>query len=217
MMEMLPDSFLPIQNKGRYFGVTIGIVTNNQDPDGLDRVKVRLPWLSDDCESHWARVMTPMAGPERGFYFLPEVDDEVLVAFEHGRIDFPYVLGALWNGRDTPPEKGSDRRVIKSRSGHIIVLDDRAGDEKIVVRDKTGKNEITIFSNDDAISVKSNGELTLEAQGKISIKSGSGDILINGNNISLEATQNLSSQAHTGLAIKCPVGVKINDGALEIV
>lgn len=217
MMEMLPDFLIPRKDNGRYLGVTVGIVTNNQDPDGLGRIKVRLPWLSDECESHWARVMTPMAGPERGFYFLPEVDDEVLVAFEHGRIDSPYVLGALWNGKDKPPEKGSDRRVIKSRSGHLIVLDDTDGDEKILVRDKTGKNEITILSKENAISVKCNGELTLEAQGKISIKSGSGDVLINGNNISLEAQQNLSSQANSGLAIKCPAGVKINDGALEVV
>ena len=66
---------------GRVYGVTVGVVTNNQDPDGLGRVKVRFPWLSDDDESFWARVVTPMAGNGRGLYLLPEVDDEVLVAF----------------------------------------------------------------------------------------------------------------------------------------
>jgi uncharacterized protein involved in type VI secretion and phage assembly len=85
---------------GRITGVVIGIVTNNQDPDRLGRVKVRFPWLSGGTESHWARVATPMAGNGRGLYFLPEVDDEVLVLFERGDVRFPFVIGALWNGKD---------------------------------------------------------------------------------------------------------------------
>ena len=88
----------------RMSGVVVGVVTNTQDPAGLGRVKVKFPWLSDSEESFWARVATPMAGKGRGFYFLPEVEDEVLLAFEHGDARFPYVLGALWNGQDKPPE-----------------------------------------------------------------------------------------------------------------
>ena len=80
---------------GRITGVVIGIVTNNNDPDRLGRVKVRFPWLSGSTESHWARVATPMAGNGRGLYFLPEVDDEVLVLFERGDVRFPFVIGAL--------------------------------------------------------------------------------------------------------------------------
>ena len=94
----------------RFYGVVVGIVTNNQDPENLHRVKVQFPWLDGSTESHWARVATPMAGKNRGLYFLPEVDDEVLVAFEHGSIDFPCVIGSLWNGKDTPPESNSDRQ-----------------------------------------------------------------------------------------------------------
>src|SRR5664280_3415392 len=108
----------------RITGVVVGVVTNNQDPDGFGRVKVKFPWLSDVDESDWARVAAPMAGNKRGFYFLPEVDDEVLVAFEHGDVRFPYVLGALWNGKDAPPATNGDGknnvRVIQSRSGHVI-------------------------------------------------------------------------------------------------
>jgi len=103
----------------RFFGVTVGIVTNNKDPDGLGRVKATLPWMADQIETDWARVVTPMAGGSRGVYFLPEVDDEVLVAFEHGDPGSPYVLGGLWNGKDKPPESNSDGkndlRTIKSR------------------------------------------------------------------------------------------------------
>src|SRR3972149_536693 len=85
-------------------GVVPGIVTNNQDPDGLGRVKIKFPWLSDDNETDWVRIATLMAGGQRGGFFLPEVGDEVLVAFEHGDINHPYVIGALWNGVDKPPE-----------------------------------------------------------------------------------------------------------------
>src|ERR1700750_1699162 len=93
----------PVAAPTRLHGVVIGIVTNNQDPDGMHRVKVRFPWLNLDDESHWARVATPMAGDKRGAYFLPEPDDEVLVAFEHGSLEHPYVIGSLWNGKDKAP------------------------------------------------------------------------------------------------------------------
>jgi uncharacterized protein involved in type VI secretion and phage assembly len=115
----------------RLFGVMVGIVTDNQDPEGLGRVRVRFPWLSQDDASHWARIAVGMAGKDRGMFFLPEVDDEVLVAFEHGRPEYAYVLGALWNGKDTPPTANADGknnlRMLRSRSGHEIVLDDTVG------------------------------------------------------------------------------------------
>ena len=119
--------------------MVVGIVTNNQDPDGMGRIKVRLPFSSDTDESNWARIAVPMAGKDRGFYFLPEIDDEVLVAFEHGDPRFPFILGALWNGQDTPPANNDDGkndvRVIKSRSGHVIRLTDKDGEEKIEIID----------------------------------------------------------------------------------
>ena len=126
----------------RVYGVVVGIVTNINDPDGAGRVKVKFPWLKHDQESRWARVMSFMAGNERGGVFRPEVDDEVLVLFEHGDTRFPYVIGAVWNGKDKiPSERGSDSdnnvRLIKSRSGHQIILDDTAGSEKVIVKDKS--------------------------------------------------------------------------------
>ncbi len=227
-MEILAGLVAPPVQQGRFYGVTVGIVTNNQDPDGLGRVKVKLPWLSEEHESHWARLLTPMAGPERGLYCLPEVDDEVLVAFEHGQVEFPYVLGALWNGKDKPPEQNDDgqnnKRTLKSRSGHVITLDDTKDQEQIVIRDKTGKNEIVIASKDNALTIRAAGDLTIEAKGKISLKSSSGDVSIAGKNLSLQAqqkcdikaNQNCQVQANAGLALKCMAGVKINDGALEV-
>jgi uncharacterized protein involved in type VI secretion and phage assembly len=127
----------------RMFGVVVGVVSNINDPDGLGRVKVKFPWLREEDESQWARIMSLMAGKDRGSVFRPEVDDEVLVLFEHGDMRFPYVIGAVWNGKDTmPSERGSDAdnniRIIKSRSGHMIILDDTSGSEKVTVQDKNG-------------------------------------------------------------------------------
>lgn len=190
----------------RFYGLTVGIVTNNQDPDNLGRVKVRFPWLSDTEESHWARVLTPMAGKERGLYFLPEVEDEVLVAFEHGMMEFPYVLGALWNGKDAPPATNDDGknnlRVIKSRSGHVVILDDTDGEENITIADKTGKNMIVISSKENMISIMADSDITLEStNGKLKL-SGKGVEITSGAEIKIEASQNMDVKAGPQLNIK---------------
>jgi len=173
----------PAASKNIY-GVVIGIVTNNQDPDGLGRIKVKFPWLSDEDESHWARIATPMAGNERGLYYLPEVDDEVLMAFEHGQVDFPYVVGCLWNGKDKPPEDNGDGennlRTIKSRSGHVIRLDDTDGAEKIEIIDKSASNSFVIDTSSNAITIMADGDITLE--------SASGNVIIKGQSVEIEAT-----------------------------
>jgi len=227
--ELLSGLLPSAEQSSHYYGVTIGVITNNKDPDGLGRVKVKLPWLSDQIESHWARVVSPMAGKERGFYFLPEVGDEVLVAFEHGVVEFPYVLGALWNGKDKPPLTNGDGknnlRTLKSRSGHIITFDDTQGEEKIIIRDKTQKNEIVIESKTNTVTVKAEKDLTIEAKGKISLTSSGGDIELACNNLKVETKQNcelkadanVTVQANAQLALKGPAGVKINDGALEVI
>lgn len=157
----------------RFTGVVVGIVTNNQDPDGMGRVKIKFPWLSDDDESQWARIAAPMAGADRGVYFLPEVDDEVLVVFEHGDIGFPYIIGALWNGKDAPPAKNDDGknnlRLIKSRSGHVIKLNDEDGKETIEIIDKSEKNSIVIDTSKDTITITSEKDISLKAKGMIKL------------------------------------------------
>lgn len=137
---------------GRMYGVTIATVTNTADPDELGRVKVSYPWLADDAESPWARVATPMAGGGRGIVFRPDAGDEVLVLFEHGDVRFPYIIGSLWNGTDAPPaDRGADAdnnvRMIQSRSGHKVILDDTDGSEKITVADSTGSHTIELSSD----------------------------------------------------------------------
>jgi uncharacterized protein involved in type VI secretion and phage assembly len=182
----------PAQQSGRMYGVAVGLVTNNKDPDDLGRVRMKFPWLSDDHESNWARVATVMAGPNRGAYFLPEVDDEVLVAFEHGDVRFPYVLGAMWNGQDKPPANNSDGknniRVMHSRSGHLIRLDDSDGSEKIEIIDKTGNNSLTIESSNNNITLTCTGKIKLQATQGIEITSDA-DVKIQANtSMNLEAS-----------------------------
>ena len=97
--------------RGRYFAAVSGIVTENRDPDGQGRVKVKFPWLQaadPDSESAFARIALPMAGSGRGFFYLPEVGDEVLVVFEHGDIRTPIIIGVLWDGLTLPPGCSED-------------------------------------------------------------------------------------------------------------
>ena len=157
----------PVAQPGRFYGVVVGIVTNNQDPENMHRVKVRFPWLSNDVESNWARVAAPMSGKDRGAYFLPEVDDEVLVAFEHGLVDHPFVVGSLWNGKDGAPESNADgennHRTIKSRSGHVLRFNDKSGSETIEIIDKTGSNKIVIDSANNSITIEAKSDITIKS------------------------------------------------------
>ncbi|NUM34548.1 MAG: phage tail protein [Candidatus Brocadiae bacterium] len=170
-MNFFPFSDLP--ENVRLPGICLGIVTNNQDPDKLGRVKVKFPRISLEHESEWARVASLMAGKDRGLFFLPEVDDEVLVIFENGDITRPYVIGALWNGKDTPPctnEDGkNDIRLIKSRSGHIVRLTDKEGEEKIEIIDKTAKNKITIDCKENIIAIECEKDINITAKGAIAV------------------------------------------------
>lgn len=171
-------------------GVYTGIVSNNQDPDEMGRIKIKYPWRSEDDESNWIRTSTVMSGDDQGVWFLPEVGDEVLIVFGGGDINRPYVIGSLWNKNANPPESNSDGsnniRKIKSRSGHEIifddnnkekkekleihtnsghkiVLDDSQGEEKIEIKDKTEKNRILFDSVKNSINIESSMELKLKA------------------------------------------------------
>ena len=193
MSESLADMLLEARagagEPGIVRGVSVAVVAQNKDPEGLGRVKVRFPWRENPDESHWARIAVPMAGSGRGTWFLPEVGDEVLVAFDAERVEHPYVIGCLWNGQDLPPERNSDGRndlrMIHSRSGHRIVFDDgaqgsieihlnddartvRLDPDGIQVTDDSG-NRITIGSRTGAISIKSTTSISLESA-RIDIK-----------------------------------------------
>lgn len=190
-------------------GVVVGVVTNNQDPNGLGRVKVKFPWLSDSEESFWARLATPMAGKGRGFYFLPEVEDEVLIAFEHGDARFPYVLGALWNGQDKPPDNVAlERRVLKSKTGHAIVLDDTKDKEKIEIIDKSGKNTIVIDSAKNTITITSDKDLTLSAS--------NGTIKLEAKKIEIKSSTSTAIEAGAGMDVKASGTMNVKGAMVNI-
>ena len=194
-------------------GVVIGLVTNNKDSENLGRVRVKFPWFSEDDESQWARIATLMAGKDRGSLFLPEVDDEVLVAFEHGDLRRPYIIGALWNGVDTPPKElvndgKNNLRLIKSRSGHLIKLDDTEGGEKIQVIDKTGKNSIVIDAKDNTITITSDKDIVLKASdGKISLQ---------GKDIELKSTSATKIEAGGEMTLKAGGTMTVKGSVVNI-
>lgn len=200
------------KDQARLFGVMIGIVTNNQDPDGLGRVKVKIPRLSGDDESNWARVATFMAGKERGAFFLPEVEDEVLVAFECGDINMPYIIGALWNGVDKPFETNSDgkndKRVIKSRSGHLIRLDDKDGAEMIEIIDKTGNNLITLDAKNNKITISSDKDIELSAS--------KGKVTISAQDVEIKSSAATKVEAGAGMDLKASANMTIKGAMVEI-
>jgi uncharacterized protein involved in type VI secretion and phage assembly len=200
----------------QHAGVAVGLVTNNKDAERGGRVKVRFPWLSQD-ESHWARLASPMAGAERGFYFLPEVGDEVLVAFEQGDINHPYVVGGLWNGREKPPKPADqvvgptgkvNQRIIRSRLGHTITLDDSDDKPSITVVDKTGQNTIKLDSTTNTLSATVQGDLSLTARGKVKVEGATVEVAATTGGLALKGAT-LDAEARGPLGIKGSV-VNIN-------
>jgi uncharacterized protein involved in type VI secretion and phage assembly len=196
----------------RMDGVSVGTITNNKDPNGLGRVKLKFPWRENSDETDWVRVATLMAGNNRGSFFLPEVNDEVLVAFEQGDIRKPYVIGTLWNGQDSPPADNNDGKnnirkftsrsghelifkddsdqqkeqvQLHTKAGHSITLDDTSGAEQIEIKDKTGSNTILIDSVQNSIQIQSSMQLVLKA-----------------NQISIEADTTMSIKAGATLTIQ---------------
>lgn len=132
------------QKDEKISGVVVGTVTNNQDPEGLGRVKVKITIREDDSETNWAPVATLMAGNGSGSLFVPEVGDRVLVAFLLGDIEEPYVIGMLWDSENTPPA-GDDSgiqtnnvRKIVSRSGHELIFDDSSILSGVTLKTRTG-------------------------------------------------------------------------------
>jgi uncharacterized protein involved in type VI secretion and phage assembly len=159
---------------GLFYGVYPAIVTDIVDPNNQGRVKVRLPWSPDPDSSTyevWARLATMMGGNNRGSWFIPDKDDEVLVAFEGGNPRRPYVVGALWNGKDAPPEQmdGSGNNYLKtllSRQGVRITMDDTDGAVKLRLETPGGQSIVLSDADNSIVAEDSNGNsIKMEAQG----------------------------------------------------
>jgi phage protein D/phage baseplate assembly protein gpV len=200
--------------------VAIGQVTDAKDPQKLGRVKVKFPWLSDDFVTDWARTVQPGAGKGRGNLFVPEVDDEVLVAFEQGDVRRPYVLGGLYNGVDTPPSGEGDaingagkvaRRSMISRNGHRIDLhDDDGNTEGITVKTGDAKLTLQLDKVNTKITVHSDGTITIEGKQGVVIDAGTAKLDMKASEISLTAQSGVTVDAGGGTCSISGSMIKLN-------
>jgi len=182
-------------------GVAVGIVLDNMDALSQGRVQVQLPGLP--IEPPWARVAVPDAGSDRGMFFMPQVDDEVLVCFEHGDVTRPYVIGSLWNGTDTPPASAPTdprfKRVIKTPQGHVIELDDTK--QTITITSSTkqkieitqDKIELSAGSGASKLTLNTDGSVTLSAQTTMTLQAQSLKLSATSIDIDAQGTAKLSS------------------------
>ena len=176
------------------------IVIENADPDGLGRIKVQFPWQKiDGGMTPWIRIVSPHAGGDKGFHFIPEIKEEVLVGFEGGNAEHPYMMGSLYNGNGKAGAFQSDANNIKSiktRSGHTIELNDCEGEESISITDKN-KNTLTLNTVDKTITI-----------------SAPEHIFLNSKNINLKAENNINIEAGASYQLKAKnSNTKISENA----
>jgi uncharacterized protein involved in type VI secretion and phage assembly len=187
-------------------GCVIGVVTNTKDPDAMGRVKLKFPWLADDYESHWARIAFPGAGKERGFFWIPEVADEVLVAFEHGDTRRPFVLGGLYNGKDKSPEQPEgqlhERRTMKSKSGAFLQFNDKSGKEAITLQTKGGEIKILLDQTANTLEISTKKDVKITADNDITIEAKKNITMKAGSNIDIKAQAGLTAEATGQLQVK---------------
>jgi uncharacterized protein involved in type VI secretion and phage assembly len=159
---------------GQLPGLVEAIVVDNVDPEKLGRVKLKFPMLPDTPESYWARLMSPMAGKERGLVTLPEIGDEVLVTFMQGSFENAIVLGAVFNGEDEPPYANDDGdnnlRVFQSRSGHRLTFDDKDGEERIELVTHNDEIRFIYDSKEKTLSIYSGKDIIIEAKESFELK-----------------------------------------------
>lgn len=198
---MIPGaSTTPAADRPRLYGVYPALVTDVQDPDNQGRVQIKLPFVEESDGGGalaWARLATMMAGADRGTWFIPEVDDEVLVAFTAGDPRRPVVIGALWNGVDAPPEtmdSANNVRSVTSRSGHKLTFDDTAGAEKVELKTNGGHT----FTLDDAAG----GTVTLAHS--------------NGATIKIDAVGNIEITANVKVKINAPAGLDVTAAMVTV-
>ncbi len=192
MADLIDQSSSEHRTSQMWGGVVVGLVTNNKDPDGMGRVKVKFPWLDDSLESHWAPITAMGAGKSYGFMWLPEVNDEVLVAFEHGDFDYPYVVGSVWNGKDKPPEQTDSAiaqgkvviRTLKTTAGHIVRFTETSSSKMIEIIDSTTNTKITMDGTNKKIILDSKGDLDITATGNLNLKA-TGNVKIEGAQVSV--------------------------------
>jgi phage protein D len=197
------------------YGVVVAVVTNNDDPQHLGRVRLKFPWLSDSYESDWAWMLQAGAGPDSGASFLPEVNDEVLVAFEFGDVRRPMVIGGLHNGRDKPKlgdglvDNGKvRRRGFVSRRGHRAVFFDDPGKSGIALITSSGSIRIALNESKNEIHLFCQGKVRIEAQDELQLKSQQG--------VTIEAGAKLQLKGSAGAKLESGGQVEVSGALIKL-
>ncbi|MFN0123888.1 MAG: phage baseplate assembly protein V [Blastocatellia bacterium] len=185
-------SFRPDGDAPRYFGVFPAIVTGIADPEDLGRIELKFPWLGADGDAvrAWATLLSPYADDNQGFFVLPAVDTQVVVAFEAGDLRRPYIVGSAWNGREAMPESPAapnDKRLIRTRAGSLLEFDDTSGAAKVTLSMRSG-HALTL---DDSAQ-----EVTLRHA--------------NGCTIRFDVSGNVTITAMSAMTINAPAGLTVN-------
>jgi uncharacterized protein involved in type VI secretion and phage assembly len=206
------------------YGLHYGVVCQNKDPENLDRIKVRLPWLDhgDEDQTHWAQLLTVMEGNKFGWYTLPDIDDVVVVAFIAGDSSQPVIIGGVWSKPDFSPEPNEDGknnfRGYRSRCGHRLILDD-TDKTKVVLADKTTKNMIGIGNFEKAgagpnVCAVYKPPMSDKTGVSISTMEGTMEITCKDGKLSVSAEQNIKINAKTTIDIKAGGEMKM-DGSSQ--
>jgi uncharacterized protein involved in type VI secretion and phage assembly len=197
-------------------GLLPGVVCDAKDPDGMGRVRLTFPWLDKDFSSNWARVVQAGAGPARGTVVLPEVGDEVLVGFEHGDFDAPYVLGGLHNGKDTlptlstaPVDANSGEIAVRgfvSRKGHRLEFAEADG---ILVTTGDGKLIVRLDVKNQMIELTSAKGVHVKADNGVTIESGQGPLELKGQKVTVTSASDVEVTANASMKMSANSDVKI--------
>jgi phage protein D len=198
--------------------ILTGVVTNNKDPRDIGRVKVKLPTLGADVESNWCRVASPGAGKDRGMEYLPEVDDEVLLLGSD--INHLYVIGGVWSTADSPPLKNSQavsggevvKRIIRSRTGHEITLDDSPASPSITIVDSTGNNRLAIDTRKNSLEIDVAGDIKIKASQNIDIEAGMALSFQSGMGLEVQAGLDAKLTANTQLVLEGMLSTNLRSG-----
>ncbi|MEW8030341.1 MAG: phage baseplate assembly protein V [Candidatus Thiodiazotropha sp.] len=182
-----------------FFGLYPGVAENVVDPDGLGRITVRLPWISDTYETRFAPVAQVYAGENYGAVWLPERGDQVVIAFLKGQLSRPVVLGSIYSNTRQPVASRSDRedpKILRTKGGHYLLMEDRQS-KRIELVDLTGNNSVLIDSEANSVTVRADADITIEAGGNLTLNAQT-DITINaGSNITISASGQVSVSGST--------------------
>lgn len=193
MLDLIDQREQAVERK-RLYGVYPAQVTDIKDPDSQGRVKVRLPWTPDGGGAGyevWARLVTLMAGAQRGTWFIPDPGDEVLVLFEGGDPRRPYVVGALWNGSDSPPESmdgagNNYKKSIVSRRNIRITLDDTESREMVVIQTPGGQ-KLTLQDGPGSVEIKDSNGNTIKLDSSGVTVTASANVTVNASKVEVNA------------------------------